>query len=61
MVLSGSRRAGDHIRFGHMGVTASSVFPVVGLMTLGRALDDLGERVPAGDGVDAAMAVLAGE
>lgn len=47
------------IRIGHMGVTARSLTPIVGLTALGRGLADMGVPVRIGDGVDAALEVLA--
>jgi pyridoxamine--pyruvate transaminase len=49
------------VHIGHMGPTASGLNPVVGLMALGRSLIDLGVPVSLGDGVEAALAVLATE
>ena len=59
-MLSGGQGAGNLVRIGHMGPTASGMYPVVGLMALGRSLIDLGVAVRVGDGVEAALAVLAG-
>ncbi|MFQ5426282.1 MAG: alanine--glyoxylate aminotransferase family protein, partial [Gaiellales bacterium] len=47
------------IRIGHMGLTAQSLNPVVGIAALGRGLADLGVGVQIGAGVDAALEVLA--
>jgi pyridoxamine--pyruvate transaminase len=44
-----------------MGPTARSFYPVVGLMALGRTLADLGIPLCIGEGVEAALAVLAAE
>lgn len=60
VMLSGGQGAGNLVRIGHMGPTARSFYPAVGLMALGRALADLGISVRIGDGVDAALEVLAG-
>jgi pyridoxamine--pyruvate transaminase len=60
VMLSGGQGAGNLVRIGHMGPTANGLNPVVGLMALGRSVADLGVRVRIGDGVDAALAVLAG-
>lgn len=60
VMLSGGQGAGNLVRIGHMGPTASGLNPVVGLMALGRSLADLGVPVQIGPGVDAALAVLAG-
>lgn len=59
VMISGSEGAGNLVRIGHMGPTASAFHPVVGLAALGRSLADLGAGVRIGDGVDAALAVLA--
>jgi pyridoxamine---pyruvate transaminase len=58
VLISGSEGAGNLVRIGHMGLTASGFHPVVGLTALGRSLADLGADVRIGDGVDAALAVL---
>lgn len=60
VMLSGGQGAGNLVRIGHMGPTASGMYPVVGLMALGRSLVDLGVAVSVGDGAEAALAVLAG-
>jgi pyridoxamine---pyruvate transaminase len=59
VMISGSEGAGNLVRIGHVGPTASAFHPVVGLAALGRSLADLGVDVRIGDGVDAALAVLA--
>ena len=59
VLISGSEGAGNLVRIGHMGPTASALHPVVGLAALGRSLADLGAEVRIGDGLDAALAVLA--
>jgi pyridoxamine---pyruvate transaminase len=59
VLISGSDGAGNLVRIGHMGLTASGFHPVVGLAALGRSLADLGAEVQIGDGLDAALAVLA--
>ncbi len=48
-------------RLGHMGPAADSLTPVVALAALGRGLADLGVDVRLGDGLDAALQVLADE
>jgi pyridoxamine---pyruvate transaminase len=58
VMISGSQGAGNLVRIGHMGPTASGLNPVAGLIALGRSLADLGVPVRLGDGVEAAMAVL---
>jgi pyridoxamine--pyruvate transaminase len=60
-MLSGGQGAGNLVRIGHMGPTARSLYPVVGLIALGRTLADLGIPVRTGEGVEAALGVLAGE
>ncbi len=47
------------VRIGHMGPNARSLTPVVGLAALGRGLADLGVPVAAGEGIEAALALLA--
>jgi pyridoxamine--pyruvate transaminase len=59
VMLSDGHGAGNLVRIGHMGPAASGVSPVIGLMALGRSLIDLGAPVRLGDGVEAALAVLA--
>ncbi len=59
VLISGSEGAGNLVRIGHMGLTASAFHPVVGLAALGRSLADLGADVRIGAGLDAALAVLA--
>ena len=59
VMLSGGQGAGNLVRIGHMGPTARSLFPVVGLAALGRTLTDLGVTVEVGAGVEAALEVLA--
>jgi pyridoxamine--pyruvate transaminase len=60
VMISGSEGAGNLVRIGHMGPTASAFDPVVGLAALGRSLADLGAAVRIGDGLEAALTVLAG-
>jgi pyridoxamine--pyruvate transaminase len=59
VLISGSDGAGNLVRIGHMGLAASAFHPVVGLAALGRSLADLGAEVRIGDGLDAALSVLA--
>ena len=47
------------VRLGHMGPAARSLNPVVALSALGRGLADHGVAVRVGDGVEAALEVLA--
>jgi len=61
VMLSGGQGAGNLVRIGHMGPTASGLHPVIGLMALGRSLADLGVPVATGAGVDAALARLASQ
>ena len=59
VMLSGGQGAGNLVRIGHMGPSASGLNPVVGLIALGRSLADLGAAVRIGAGVEAALALLA--
>jgi pyridoxamine--pyruvate transaminase len=61
VMISGGQGAGNLVRIGHMGLTASGMYPVVGLAALGRSLADLGAQVEIGAGVEAALEVLAAE
>ena len=56
--ISGSEGAGDLVRIGHIGETARSLHPIVGLAALGQGLRDLGVAVNVGAGLDAALAAL---
>lgn len=58
--LSDGHGAGELVRIGHMGVTARSLYPVVGLAALGRGLADLGVKLDVGAGVEAALEGLSG-
>jgi pyridoxamine---pyruvate transaminase len=58
VMISGGQGAGNLVRIGHMGPTANSLYPVVGLSAVGRTMADLGVAVKIGDGVDAALEVL---
>jgi pyridoxamine--pyruvate transaminase len=58
VMISGGQGAGNLVRIGHMGPTANPLYPVVGLVALGRTLADLGVAVKVGDGVEAALEVL---
>lgn len=58
VMLSGGHGAGNLVRIGHMGVTANTMYPVVGVAALGRGLADLGVAVDIGGGVEAALSVL---
>jgi pyridoxamine--pyruvate transaminase len=59
VMISGGQGAGNLVRIGHMGPSARSLYPVVGLAALGRTLLDLGVHVDVGAGVEAALACLA--
>jgi pyridoxamine--pyruvate transaminase len=59
VMISGGQGAGNLVRIGHMGKTARSLYPVVGLAALGRGLADLGVPVNVGAGLAAAMDVYA--
>ena len=41
-MISGGQGAGNLVRIGHMGPTARSLYPVVGLLAVGRTFADLG-------------------
>jgi pyridoxamine---pyruvate transaminase len=58
VMLSSGQGAGNLVRIGHMGSSARSLYPVVGLAALGRTLADLGASVDIGSGIDAALEVL---
>lgn len=58
VMISGGQGAGNLVRIGHMGTSARSLHPVVGLAALGRTLADLGAQVEIGAGVEAALAGL---
>jgi pyridoxamine--pyruvate transaminase len=58
VMISGGQGAGNLVRIGHMGPTASSMYPVAGLAAAGRTFADLGVSVKVGDGLEAALEVL---
>jgi pyridoxamine---pyruvate transaminase len=58
VMISSGQGAGNLVRIGHMGPTASSMYPVAGLAAVGRTFADLGVSVKVGDGLDAALEVL---
>jgi pyridoxamine--pyruvate transaminase len=58
VMISAGQGAGNLVRIGHMGPSARSLYPVVGLAALGRTLADLGAEVDIGAGVEAALAEL---
>src|ERR1700689_938036 len=59
VMISHGQGAGNLVRIGHMGPSANSMYPGVWLAALGRTLADLGADVRIGDGLEAALAVLA--
>jgi pyridoxamine--pyruvate transaminase len=59
VMISAGQGAGNLVRIGHMGPTASGLYPAVGLAALGRTLADLGCPLRIGDGVEAALEVVA--
>jgi pyridoxamine---pyruvate transaminase len=59
VMISSGQGAGNLVRIGHMGPSASGLHPVVGLAALGRTLADLGGDVRIGAGVEAALALVA--
>jgi|SRR5581483_10415536 len=59
VMISGGQGAGNLVRIGHMGPSARSLYPVVGLAAVGRTLADLGASVDVGAGLEAALAELA--
>lgn len=61
VMLSGGQSAGNLIRIGHMGPSTRSLYPIVGLLAVGRTCADLGVPVQIGVGTEAAMDVLASE
>jgi len=61
VMISAGQGAGNLVRIGHMGPTANGLHPVVGLVAVGRTLADLGARVRIGEGVEAALELLAHE
>ncbi|HDH26788.1 MAG TPA: alanine--glyoxylate aminotransferase family protein [Actinobacteria bacterium] len=58
VMISGALGAGDLVRIGHMGETARSLYPIVGLSALGQGLRDLGCQVDIGKGIEVAMSAL---
>jgi len=58
VMISAGQNAGNLVRIGHMGVTARSMYPVVGLSALGQSLRDLGVKVDIGAGLEAALEVI---
>jgi pyridoxamine--pyruvate transaminase len=60
VMISAGQGAGNLVRIGHMGPTARSLYPAVGLAAVGRTLADLGAPVKIGDGLEATLAALSG-
>jgi pyridoxamine--pyruvate transaminase len=58
VMISAGQGAGNLVRIGHMGPSARSLYPVVGLAAIGRTLADLGATVDVGAGMEAALAEL---
>jgi pyridoxamine---pyruvate transaminase len=58
VMISGGQGAGNLVRIGHMGPTARSLYPVVGLLAVGRSFADLGVPLKLGEGAEAALEVL---
>ncbi len=58
VMISAGQGAGNLVRIGHMGPTARSLYPVIGLAAVGRTLADLGAPVKIGDGLEATLAAL---
>jgi pyridoxamine--pyruvate transaminase len=58
VMISAGQGAGNLVRIGHMGPTARSLHPVVGLAAVGRTLLDLGADVDIGPGLEAALAEI---
>ncbi len=58
VMISAGQGAGNLVRIGHMGPTARSLYPLVGLAAIGRTLADLGAPVRIGDGLEATLAAL---
>ena len=61
VMVSAGQGAGNLVRIGHMGLSARSLYPVVGLAALGRTFADLGVQVEIGAGLEAALAELTQE
>jgi pyridoxamine--pyruvate transaminase len=58
VMISSGQGAGNLVRIGHMGLSARSLHPVLGVAAVGRTLADLGAQVEIGAGVEAALAEL---
>lgn len=61
VMISGGQGAGNLVRIGHMGPTATSLYSVVGLAAVGRTVADLGVAVDVGAGAEAALEVLSAQ
>ena len=59
VMISGGQGVGNLVGIGHMGPSARSLHPLVGLAALGRTLADLGAPVEVGKGLEAALDLLA--
>jgi len=59
VMLSGAHGAGNLIRLGHMGRITRSMYPVAGLAAMGKSLSDLGMKLDIGEGIEAALDVIA--
>jgi pyridoxamine--pyruvate transaminase len=58
VMISGGQGAGNLVRIGHMGPSARSLYPLVGLAAVGQTLADLGATVDIGAGLETALAEL---
>ena len=58
VMISGGQGAGNLVRIGHMGPSARSLHPVVGLAAVGQTLVDLGAQAQVGAGLEAALTEL---
>ena len=58
VMISGGQGAGNLVRIGHMGRSARSLHPVVGLAAVGQTLVDLGAQAQIGAGLEAALIEL---
>jgi pyridoxamine--pyruvate transaminase len=59
VMISGGQGAGNLVRIGHMGPSARSLHPVVGLAAVGQTLADLGVQVDIGAGLEVALSEVA--
>ena len=59
VMISGGHGAGPIVRIGHMGAVTRSMYPVVGVASLGQTFTDLGVKVEVGAGLEAALSVIA--